>query len=142
MGRRQQAEELWQLYLEQMKLLYEAYSLFGTRGERGVLLYLDHLDRPVFPGELTNQLGLTTGRIANILKGLEQNGLITREQDAVDRRRIQVKLTARGRTVARQKNEAGIQRQEKMLAKFSEEEAGAMLQTVRRFLALAIQRGV
>ena len=142
MGMRKQAEELWQLHLEQMKILYQAYSLFGTRGENGVLLYLQHMARPMFPGELTNQLGLTTGRIANILKVLEQQGLVTRERDTVDRRRTLVKLTPKGEEVARQKSEAGIRRQEKMLEKFTDTEVDTMLQMVRHYLALAVQRGL
>ena len=47
---------------------------------------------------------MTTGRIANILKVLEESDLVVRTPDALDKRRVQVALTDRGEQVAEEQN--------------------------------------
>ena len=68
MDERKLGEALWKVHLEHMRALDCVVERSYTRGETGVLLYLYHISRPLFPGELTEKLGLTTGRIANILR--------------------------------------------------------------------------
>ena len=101
-------EEVWCRHISGMRALEQLIDLSGTRGESGVLLFLYHANRPAHPGELTEKLGLTTGRIANILKVLEQSGLIERTADASDRRRVQVALTPQGEEAARTRHEAAM----------------------------------
>ena len=47
-------------------------------------------------GELSSRLGMTTSRVAAVLGSLEMKGLLERENDEVDRRRVLVSLTQAG----------------------------------------------
>jgi DNA-binding MarR family transcriptional regulator len=43
------------------------------------------------PGELARQTNLTTGAVTGVIDRLERHGLVVREHDAVDRRRVLVR---------------------------------------------------
>ena len=47
-------------------------------------------------GELSSRLGMTTSRVAAVLGSLEKKGLLERENDEVDRRRVLDSLTQAG----------------------------------------------
>lgn len=47
-------------------------------------------------GELSSRLGMTTSRVAAVLSSLEKKGLLERENDEIDRRRVLVSLTQAG----------------------------------------------
>jgi DNA-binding MarR family transcriptional regulator len=47
------------------------------------------------PGELATELGLSRPTVSNLLRGMEQAGLVTREVPAADRRRVEVRASAR-----------------------------------------------
>jgi DNA-binding MarR family transcriptional regulator len=56
---------------------------------------LDVIDReePVTPGYLAERSGLTTAAVTTVLDRMERAGLVTRERDTEDRRRVLVRLT-------------------------------------------------
>jgi DNA-binding MarR family transcriptional regulator len=64
-----------------------------------VLLALRRLGPPyeAQPSVLADQLGLSRGALSARLSPLEEDGLITRSTDARDRRKVHVRLTARGK---------------------------------------------
>lgn len=63
---------------------------------------LAHRDKAVCAGELAECVGLTSGRVANILKQLERKGYIERTPGTQDKRKVLVCLTAAGREYAKQ----------------------------------------
>lgn len=67
-----------------------------------VVLFLLH-DRPegLSPHELADRAGVTRATITGLLDGLERDGFLRRRADADDRRKISVRLTAKGRKTAR-----------------------------------------
>lgn len=96
----------------------------STRGEAAVLFFLaqrsDDLPPPpaapaphgpqepetfLTPGVLAAALGLSSARVANILKSLERKGQVERIHDTVDRRRVLVRLTPAGQTEVRRRGE-------------------------------------
>ena len=132
MDRMKLGENLWKVHLEHMRALEYVVDRSCTRGESGVLLYLYHISRPLFPGELTEKLGLTTGRIANILRGLEAEGLVQRLPDVQDKRRVQVSLTRQGEALARKKNREAIDFHTRLLGTLAPGEG-------EQFLALLVK---
>jgi len=60
-----------------------------------ILLYIE-LRQEVLPKDISNAMGVSTARVAVALNELAEKGLITREIDDGDRRRIIVKLTPKG----------------------------------------------
>ena len=71
----------------------------SVSGENGVLLYIFHTTKDgkgVLPGDLVKELGISFGRITNILKVLERKGYIQKCHDRIDRRRVYVSLSDEG----------------------------------------------
>jgi DNA-binding MarR family transcriptional regulator len=59
----------------------------------GCVLLLDEaLPEPLTAGQLAELRGLTTGAVTGVLDRLESAGFVRRERDAVDRRRVIVRL--------------------------------------------------
>ena len=69
----------------------------SLRGETFAMQYIAYHDGPVLPGEISNEMGISSARIAATLNTLEAKGLVTRRIDERDRRRILVELTEAGR---------------------------------------------
>ena len=66
------------------------------RGELFVLNYLKEQDIVVHPKELSENLAVSTARIARLLKHMEEQGLIVRFTDANDSRQVVVQITEQG----------------------------------------------
>jgi len=124
-------EALWTLHLDHMRAMNQIVDESRVRGESGMLLYLYHVGRPMYPGELTEKLGLTTGRIANILKVLEQTGMIMRTTDARDRRRVQVELTQEGESAARARHEDAMRCHAALMDQLDAEQARRLAEALR-----------
>jgi DNA-binding MarR family transcriptional regulator len=81
------------LYSRDLSNVFEQHS---TRGEEAALFWLSRLENPVSAGELASKLGITSGRIANILGSLDRKKFIERHRSSRDRRQINVTLTDAG----------------------------------------------
>ncbi len=69
------------------------------RGEEFVLNYLSRCD-DVLPGEIGDEMNVSSARIAQTLNSLEKKGFITRRIDVNDRRKILVSITPAGKELA------------------------------------------
>lgn len=90
------AEELIRTQIMYAKQLCKIADIIASRGEDLALLLLHSRNDAVYAGEFTTALGLTTGRVANLLKQMERKGYITRIPDTEDRRKICISLTETG----------------------------------------------
>ena len=122
---REMAEELMRMHFSDFGAVPNGMAgASSAPGEDSVLFTLYHCeDGCLNPGDLAEKLHLTSGRIANILKRLEEKGLIVRKPGEHDRRRIAVCLTDLGERRARSYEEAFIDRAEAMLSGLGEEDA-------------------
>lgn len=134
-------ETLWKLHLDYVRVIESVLEKSASHGEDGVLLYLYHFAKPMYPGELTDKLGLTTGRIANILRALERNGLIERTTDGHDRRRVVVTLTPQGEALARKRYAEGVAMHTRVISALSRDEAQLLLGMVVRMIETTERRG-
>ena len=116
------------------KELYRLGSAITTQGEDGLLLCLYAADRPMLSGELVERMGLTTGRIANILRMLEAKGLVDRAQDASDRRKVHITLSAQGRARAEEQYRARAEAHRRLLDYLGDEDADSLLHLLERCL--------
>lgn len=71
-------------------------------GRLCLLVLLHRADEPMLPSELGDDLAVTRANVSGLLKGLEAAGMIKREVDVTDRRRILVHLTAAGKSILEQ----------------------------------------
>lgn len=67
------------------------------RGECRLLLYLNiSEEESVQPGKIAEKLGISTARVASILKALENKGMIERRYGTSDKRKVFVTITEKG----------------------------------------------
>lgn len=72
------------------------------QGEAFVLLYAKMQGGSVLPSEFSTEMNISSARIAAVLNSLENKGLITRQIDPDDRRRVLVDLTQEGKALGEQ----------------------------------------
>ena len=97
-------------------------NLFGkidesSRGLGFVLAYLCKAEHEVIAGELARELGVSTARIAALLKNMEKNGLIVRQRSSDDARQTVVKITRAGAEFAEELKEQLLSKIELLLEK-------------------------
>ncbi|MDQ2896053.1 MAG: MarR family transcriptional regulator [Actinomycetota bacterium] len=89
-----------QMKLLQRRLHRELVSVAGvSRSAVGVLGAVARLPEGVQPRQLADELQMTSSNVAAALRELEAGGLISREKDLADARRVLVFLTDRGNAV-------------------------------------------
>ena len=103
-------EQLYNILFQIVGNKKNASLIESLRGENAVLTYLVRHPAEVRPGELAEKLSLVPGRMTDILKTLEKKGMIRREKDPEDRRRVLVMITPKGiRNVTERREQIRIQ---------------------------------
>ena len=103
-------EQLYNILFQIVGNKKNASFIESLRGENAVLTYLVRHPAEVHPGELAEKLSLVPGRMTDILKTLEKKGMIRREKDPEDRRRVLVMITPKGiRNVTERREQIRIQ---------------------------------
>ena len=131
------AEVLIQLIAEAMHRSIYQGALELSRGEGGILMYLCFVHDGATSGELSEQLAVGSGRIANALKVLEGKGMIVRRRAERDRRRVIVNLTDEGRRFACGRRLELGQKTERLLSEMGEPDASDFLRLLERAVLLA-----
>ena len=90
------AEELLHIRANLLRVPAQQKLSNMLRGELFVLNYLHDHDTIVHPKELSENLSVSTARIASLLKHMEEKDLIVRAPDPEDSRQIIVRLTSDG----------------------------------------------
>lgn len=104
----------------------------ARRGESGVLHGLACSASPLTPSELATLGHLSSARVANVLRSLEEKGLVTREHSQADRRRVTVSLTEAGRAEDKRHKREFEELASGFLAQLGEDDARDMLRILRR----------
>ncbi len=88
-------------------------SELGITGPQRLAIRMIGRTPDVSPGELAGMLRMHPSTLTGILKRLEERGVVAREQDRDDGRRMRLRLLAAGRTLDRERAgtvEADVQR--------------------------------
>lgn len=127
-------------FMEKMYLLRQAkpQKQMGKsmQGECFVLQYVAHRNGSVVPGEIRNIMGISSARIAAALNSLERKGLVNRDIDPSDRRRVLVNLTPKGKETAKIHNRELYEKTVKMLHLLGEEDAREYVRITGRLAEL------
>lgn len=129
------AENLCDIHFLYSKDLSNVFEQHSTRGEEAALFWLSRLESPVSAGELAAKLGITSGRIANILSSLDRKKFIERRRSSLDRRQIDVVLTEAGAAHIRSIYENAKENHITLLKKMGDDNANDFI----RLMNLAIQ---
>ena len=95
----------------------------AMRGEMAVLRLLAKEGTPMTAGDVSRNLRMTTSRIAAVLGSLEKKGMIVRQADASDKRRVQVVLTDKGGAFCQRKKEQALADMTRLLEQLGHEDA-------------------
>ena len=106
-----------------------------SSGERGILSYLYIIKDGAFAGEISREVGITTGRTAIALKNLEKKGLITRTISETDRRCVKVSITPKGTGHVLALRRHTLEILELMLNWLGEEDARTYVRIMKRLLS-------
>ncbi len=103
-------EQLYRILFQIVGNKKNASLIESLRGENAVLTWLVRQQEDVHPGDLAEKLSLVPGRMTDILKTLEKKGMIRRERDPEDRRRVLVRITPKGaRSVTERREQIRVQ---------------------------------
>lgn len=104
------------------------------------LLMLRRVGKPyeLSPSALADLLGLTRGALSARLAGLETRGLVVRELDGEDRRRVRVRLTTAGRKALDAQLGAEGNTEDRLLSALNERELRTLAALLRK-LVVAIE---
>jgi len=104
------------------------------QGEVMVIKYLDALNEATSPKQLAEALNLSSARIAALLGTLEKKGLVIRNMDPNDRRRISVNLTECGKTAAKTEKKEMREKVIKIFNQMGEEDTVKFVELVTKFV--------
>ena len=129
------AQELFRLRTLEYEKGSDAKIAYASTGENGVLyrLYISETGEAL-AGDLARGMGLTSGRIANILKQLESKNYVVRSSGEKDRRKVYVALTEEGRTHIEDVYQGNLRDIETYLEKLGEEDAKEYIRILGRLL--------
>ncbi|MBQ9384952.1 MAG: winged helix DNA-binding protein [Ruminiclostridium sp.] len=96
-------EELYGVLSDLLNRKSNIAILDSIRGEYGVLNCLYDMEDGASAGELCRRLHVVPGRMADILKKLEEKELIVRTRNESDRRVVRAQITDKGRRVSAEK---------------------------------------
>lgn len=106
------------------------------QGEALAILYLLEHKNIVLPGEMSNEMNISSARVAAMLNSLENKGLITREMDKRDRRKILVSLTQKGKDLAVKHRQKVENHTAKMLELLGEHDALELVRITEKLTTL------
>jgi len=104
----------------------------GLRGEMFVLFYIMKTGGKSVPGQISSSVGVSSARIAMALNSLEEKGLITREIDIEDRRKIIVELTQKGQEYVEEEQKKQVENVKGVLMSLGEKDAKELVRIVGR----------
>ncbi len=105
-------------------------------GEIFVVIFIEKTGRSVLPSEISSEMDISTARIAAALNNLEKKGLITRQIDVNDRRKILVDLTADGRELALKHKQMALKATAHMLELLGEEDSKNLIRIMGKLTEL------
>jgi DNA-binding MarR family transcriptional regulator len=122
--------------LKSQKNISEAMRGESMRGEAFVLHYIALRGCEVLPGEIGQEMDVSSARIAAALNSLEKKGLITRRIDLNDRRKILVSITGEGKDTAEKQQQAMLEFTAEMLEKLGAHDAQEYVRIMKKLAGI------
>lgn len=109
----------------------------GIELHRGALMALWRLvtDGPQLISDLAARAGVDVSTMSRLLRQLERDGLVVRERDVGDLRRVEVRITDQGREAHERVSAAATAILDEVVAEWTEEDCAAFICHLERFTA-------
>lgn len=134
------AEELLEEMRRFNKMKYQKRITESLNGETGALHYINHFKTAVLPSEICDAMNVSSARIAQTLNSMEEKGLIERNMDTHDRRKILVSLTTKGKDMAAQHQQIVTEALIGILTQLGEEDSVQFVHTMRRIAEIVQEK--
>lgn len=128
------AKEILNMHLKNAKKLVELMDVLMSAGEDGVLYLLYENNNRCTAGKLSERIGVTTGRMANILKSLEKKQYVERERDKQDKRIVYVKLMDKGIARIKEEYDKQLAMHMKFIEKLGEEDTRHFMRIIEKIV--------
>ena len=102
------------------------------KGKGFILAYLEEANSEVLAGDLAKEMGVSTARIAALLKTMDKEGLISRCNSPQDARRTIVKITPAGIQWINEAREQIVQNMELLLDKVGKDDLEEFIRVSRK----------
>lgn len=112
-----------------------------VHGEAVIMRMLDEAEGPLTPGELAACAHVSSARIANVLRTLEERGWVSRAHSVKDRRRVEVTVTEAGRAAIEERRAERDREAADFLAKLGERDTRELIRITNRMAAIAAEGG-
>lgn len=109
----------------------------NMHGETFAMSYIYRQGGTVLPSDISSVMNISSARVAAMLNNLENKGLITREIDKSDRRRVLVELTQNGMEFAKNHNKAIMNYTIRTLKLLGEHDAKELVRIIGRLSELS-----
>ena len=119
------------------KAKLQKYINENLQGEAFVLDFIARHGDHVLPGEISNEVEVSSARVAAALNSLEDKGLVTRQIDKNDRRKILVSLTKTGKESAEKSQQAMVEKVTNLLLQLGERDAKEYVRIMGRLAEIA-----
>lgn len=103
-----------------------------SKGEMAVLMYLMNEEDGVCANVISRFFNINTSRVAAILNSLSKKGMIERQVDVRDKRKIHIYLTEEGKVYTKQKIEILISYMSEVLRYLGEDDAKEYVRIMKK----------
>lgn len=104
----------------------------SLRGEMFIIQFLSQKTEPAIPSEISDIMGISSARIAATLNSLESKGMVSRNIDSGDRRKILVNLTEYGKSFAEEHRKMIFKDMENILMYLGKDDAKEFIRILKR----------
>ncbi len=106
-----------------------------SQGEMAMLGFLTYEKSETNPKELSERFNLSTARVANTLNSLERKEYIKRVHDSLDRRKVMVYITEKGKEVFTEAEKEALNEFSKLLSYLGENDSLCLLEIIDKIQA-------
>ena len=106
-----------------------------SQGEMAMLGFLMYEKSETNPKELSERFNLSTARVANTLNSLERKEYIKRVHDSLDRRKVMVYITEKGKKVFTETEKDALNEFSKLLSYLGENDSLCLLEIIDKIQA-------
>lgn len=132
---KEHVQELMDLLFEMKRLERRKPQRNQMEGKGYILYYLASHGGHAFPGELCQEIQVTTPRITVLLSALEKDEMIERSIDREDRRKVMIRLTRKGQAFVRDHQEGFRSYVARLAEVLGEEDTQALVRILNKICA-------